>query len=174
MDGRSRGFYSMLYAPAAIRMTGTMKSRQVSRNCFPKILSRVWASGIQERMKEPAVENGEVQVMSSPIVLSLIHISFRIENLTGINDNMVLPAPTIDRVLPDFLSFCRGAVMVAHNAGFDMSFIEKNCEDLGIQQEFTVADTVAMARYLLPGLNRFKLDTVAKAVGCLLYTSRCV
>ena len=46
-----------------------------------------------------------------------------------------------------------------------MSFIEKNCEDLGIQQEFTVADTVAMARYLLPGLNRFKLDTVAKAVG---------
>ena len=49
-----------------------------------------------------------------------------------------------------------------------MSFIEKNCEDLGIQQEFTVADTVAMARYLLPGLNRFKLDTVAKALNISL------
>ncbi len=58
------GLYSMPYAPVAIRMTGTIKSRQVSRNCFPKILSRVWASGIQERMKEPAVENGEVQVMT--------------------------------------------------------------------------------------------------------------
>ena len=55
--------------------------------------------------------------------------------------------------------------MVAHNAGFDMSFIEKNCELQGIAREFTVVDTVAMARFLLPGLNRFKLDTVAKAVG---------
>ena len=46
-----------------------------------------------------------------------------------------------------------------------MSFIEKNCELQGIAREFTVVDTVAMARFLLPGLNRFKLDTVAKAVG---------
>ena len=111
------------------------------------------------------VEEGKITERFSTFVNPEVPIPFRIENLTGINDNMVLPAPTIDRVLPDFLSFCRGAVMVAHNAGFDMSFIEKNCEDLGIQQEFTVADTVAMARYLLPGLNRFKLDTVAKAVG---------
>ena len=111
------------------------------------------------------MEEGKITERFSTFVNPEVPIPFRIENLTGINDNMVLPAPTIDRVLPDFLSFCRGAVMVAHNAGFDMSFIEKNCEDLGIQQEFTVADTVAMARYLLPGLNRFKLDTVAKAVG---------
>ena len=45
-----------------------------------------------------------------------------------------------------------------------MSFIERNCELQGIGREFTVADTVAMARFLLPGLNRFKLDTVAKAL----------
>ena len=64
---------------------------------------------------------------------------------------MVLPAPTIDQVLPEFLRFCEGAVMVAHNAGFDMSFIRKNCGDLGIDREFTVVDTVAMARFLLPG-----------------------
>ena len=111
------------------------------------------------------VEEGKITKRFSAFVNPEVPIPFRIENLTGINDNMVLPAPTIKKVLPEFLAFCEGAVMVAHNAGFDMSFIEKNCENLGLEREFTVADTVAMARFLLPGLNRFKLDTVAKALG---------
>ena len=81
---------------------------------------------------------------------------------------MVQDAPTIDKVLPEFEQFCQGAVMVAHNAGFDMSFIKKNYEDLGIDREDTIVDTVGMARFLLPQLNRFKLDTVAKAVGVSL------
>ena len=111
------------------------------------------------------VEAGKITKRFSSFVNPEVPIPFRIENLTGISDNMVLSAPAIGKVLPEFLEFCEGAVMVAHNAGFDMSFIEKNCEDLGIEREFTVADTVAMARFLLPGLNRFKLDTVAKALG---------
>ena len=114
------------------------------------------------------VEEGRIVKRFSTFVNPEAPIPFRIENLTGINDNMVLPAPTIDQVLPEFLRFCEGAVMVAHNAGFDMSFIRKNCGDLGIDREFTVVDTVAMARFLLPGLNRFKLDTVAKALGVSL------
>ena len=55
--------------------------------------------------------------------------------------------------------------MVAHNADFDMSFIIENCNRMGIPNDFTYVDTVGMARFLLPALNRFKLDTVAKAVG---------
>ena len=97
-----------------------------------------------------------------------INVLSAFEELTGINDNMVLDAPDIETVLPKFLEFSEGAVMVAHNASFDMSFIEHNCVLQGIEREFTTADTVAMARFLLPGLNRFKLDTVAKAVGVSL------
>ena len=89
-------------------------------------------------------------------------IPFEIEKLTGINDNMVLDAPKIDRVLPEFLEFCRGAVMVAHNAGFDISFIKENARQQGLEFNPTVLDTVSLARVLLPNLNRFKLDTVAK------------
>ena len=114
------------------------------------------------------VEGGKITERFSTFVNPQVPIPFRIENLTGINDNMVLSAPLIEEVLPQFLDFCRGGVMVAHNAGFDMSFIQKNCQDLGIDQTFTIVDTVAMARFLLPGLNRFKLDTVAKAVGVSL------
>ncbi len=95
-------------------------------------------------------------------------IPFEIEKLTGIKDEMVMDAPGIETVLPEFLRFCEGAVMVAHNAGFDMSFISKNSERLKLPCEYTVVDTVAMARVLLPALNRFKLDTVAKALNISL------
>ena len=95
-------------------------------------------------------------------------IPFRIEELTHISDDMVVDAPTIDVILPQFLEFCEGCIMVAHNAEFDMSFIKKNALDLGKEFSPTVIDTVAMARFLLPALNRFKLDTVAKAVGVSL------
>lgn len=111
------------------------------------------------------VEEGKIVKRFSTFVNPQVPIPFKIENLTGIGDGMVLDAPVIEQVLPEFLEFCEGAVMVAHNAGFDMSFIEQNCKNLGLEREFTYVDTVAMARYLLPGLNRFKLDTVAKAVG---------
>ena len=79
-----------------------------------------------------------------------------------------MDAPDIQTILPQFLEFCAGAVMVAHNADFDMSFIIENCKRQGLPQEYTYVDTVGMARFLLPALNRFKLDTVAKAVGVSL------
>lgn len=114
------------------------------------------------------VENGKITEKFSTFVNPQVPIPYKIENLTGISDNMVLDAPVIEEVLPKFMEFCEGAVMVAHNADFDMSFIKHNCELQGIEREFTYVDTVAMARFLLPGLNRFKLDTVAKAVGVSL------
>ena len=126
-------------------------------------------------MKDKIIEIGAVKVVDGKIterfsefVNPQIPIPFRIEQLTSINDNMVKDAPTIDVILPKFEEFCRGCVMVAHNAEFDMSFIQKNYEDLGIEREDTSVDTVGMARFLLPQLNRFKLDTVAKAVGVSL------
>ena len=114
------------------------------------------------------VEKGQITARFSEFVNPRVPIPFRIENLTGINDGMVADAEPIEVILPKFMQFCEGASLVAHNADFDMSFIMRNCELLGIEREFTYADTVGMARFLLPGLNRFKLDTVAKAVGVRL------
>ena len=114
------------------------------------------------------VEEGKITGRFSEFVNPRIPIPFRIQQLTSINDSMVAEAPPIEEILPKFEEFCRGAVMVAHNAEFDMSFIKKNYEDLGIEREDTILDTVGMARFLLPQLNRFKLDTVAKAVGVSL------
>ena len=58
--------------------------------------------------------------------------------------------------------------MVAHNADFDMSFICKNAADLGCDYKPTTLDTVSLARQLLPTLNKYKLDAVAKALNISL------
>ena len=110
------------------------------------------------------VENGKILDRFSAFVNPKEPIPYRIEQLTGINDQMVMDAPAIEEVLPAFLRFCQDAVLVAHNAAFDISFLEENCERLGLEASFTSVDTVGMSRVLLPQLGRFKLDTVAKAL----------
>ena len=114
------------------------------------------------------VENGEITGRFSEFVNPDVPIPFDIERLTGINDAMVMDAEKIDVILPKFLAFCGDAVLVAHNASFDVSFISHNAAELGLAFSPTVLDTVALARVLLPNLNRYKLDTVAKAVGVSL------
>lgn len=74
----------------------------------------------------------------------------------------------IETVLPRFLEFCEGAVMVAHNAGFDMGFISQKSSDLGLDCKFTIVDTVSVARALLPELKNYKLHTVAKQLNVSL------
>ena len=109
---------------------------------------------------------GKVTDSFSTFVNPQIPIPFNIESLTGISDSMVENAGTIEEILPEFLEFCKGAVMVAHNAGFDVGFIkEKTDAILGRKFECTVVDTVALSRALLPSLGKFTLDHVAKALG---------
>ena len=114
------------------------------------------------------VENGVITGRMDDFINPEVPIPFDIERLTGINDAMVMNAPTVDVILPKFLEFAKDAVLVAHNASFDVSFISHNAEVLGLPFSPTVLDTVSLARALLPNLHRYKLDTVAKAVGVSL------
>ena len=77
------------------------------------------------------VLNGKITDKFSTFVNPEVPIPYKIEELTSINDNMVLDAPTIEEILPKFLEFSEGCVMVAHNASFDMGFIEANCKRQG-------------------------------------------
>ena len=110
------------------------------------------------------VEKGKITDRFSTFVNPKEPIPFQIEQLTSISDEMVLDAPVIEEVLPEFLQFCEGAVLIAHNASFDAGFIEENCRRMDIPTDFTVGDTVAMARILLPTLSKFKLNVVANAL----------
>lgn len=108
------------------------------------------------------IKNGEIVDNFSKFVNPKIPIPFRIEKLTGINDSMVMEAEPTEKILPEFLEFCGDAVMVAHNAGFDTSFIINNAERLGIKYDPTIMDTVLLAQFVIPNLHNYKLDTLCK------------
>ncbi len=114
------------------------------------------------------VVNGEIVERFSTFVNPKRPIPFQITQLTSITDEMVIDSPDIETVLPQFLAFVGEGILVAHNAGFDVGFIEQNCRYQEIEPVFTYVDTVALARVLLPTLSRYKLNLVAKALGISL------
>ncbi|MEE0919061.1 MAG: PolC-type DNA polymerase III, partial [Lachnospiraceae bacterium] len=114
------------------------------------------------------VTNGEIVDRFSTFVNPEVPIPFEIEKLTSINDSMVMEADTIETVLPQFMEFIDGTILVAHNANFDVSFIRENCKRQDIDFDYTYVDTVAIARTLLTGQAKYTLDAVAKTLGISL------
>lgn len=115
------------------------------------------------------VENGKIVDHFSTFVNPKRRLSEEIVKLTNITDDMLKDAPTIDKVLPEFLKFCGNSVLVAHNASFDVGFIRNNAEVLHIPSvDNTVLDTVELSRTLLPELKKHKLDIVAEHLGVSL------
>ena len=108
------------------------------------------------------IENGKIIDRMDVFVNPGVPIPFRITQLTSIDDSMVMDAKGIEEVLPQFLDFAKDAILVAHNADFDYHFVSTKAKALNIPFSAPVIDTVALSRLLLPRLNRFKLDTVAK------------
>jgi DNA polymerase-3 subunit alpha (Gram-positive type) len=140
----------------------------------PCVVFDIETTGFSQN-KDRIIEIGAVKVVGGEIVDKYstfvnpeIPIPYEIEQLTSINDDMVLGAPKIEEVLPIFLKFCEGCSLVAHNASFDVGFINKNAERMGIETNFTVVDTVGLSRILLPDLSRYKLNIVAKALNVSL------
>ena len=95
-------------------------------------------------------------------------ISYRVQELTGITNEMVKDKPTIEEILPKFMEFVGDDVLVAHNADFDTGFIMQKCKEQGLEYKNKKVDTLMLARIMLPNLKRYKLDKVAKEVGVQL------
>ena len=114
------------------------------------------------------IKNGVIVDNFSEFVNPRRPIPYKIIELTGINDDMVRDAEGIEDILPRFLEFIGDSVVVAHNAAFDCSFISKNCNDLGLDFNPTIVDTVPLCRFLYPELKSVKLNIVAKHLGVKL------
>lgn len=83
----------------------------------------------------------------------------------GITDGMVAGKPTIDAVLPQFRSFVSGAVMVAHNAAFDLKFLKMKERATGVSFDCPVLDTMLLSRMLLGNDGDHTLDGIAERLG---------
>lgn len=104
---------------------------------------------------------GEFQTLVNPET----HIPPLISVLTGITDTMVANSPTLGQALPAFLEFARGAVLVAHNARFDVGFLRRACAQFDHTWPHPeVVDTVALARGVLlrDEVPNVKLATLAR------------
>ena len=108
------------------------------------------------------IVNGVITDTFSTFVNPERPIPPKITELTGITDAMVSDAPSDIDAVGDFLDFCGDAVLVAHNAPFDTSFIREVCSKSGREYSFTSIDTVAICRNILKDIKNCKLDTVAK------------
>ncbi|MGN0478516.1 MAG: exonuclease domain-containing protein, partial [Hominenteromicrobium sp.] len=110
------------------------------------------------------IHNGEITEQFNTFVDPEKPIPARITELTGITDEMVQGAPKEAEAVQAFFDFCGGrdAVLVAHNADFDTSFLRAACARLNLEFPYAYIDTVAMCRAMLKDIKNCKLDTVAK------------
>jgi DNA polymerase-3 subunit alpha (Gram-positive type) len=92
----------------------------------------------------------------------------KIVEITGITDAMLAGMPTIDQVLGAFREFCEGAVLAAHNAGFDMAFISRAFAAQGWTLQHPVIDTLPFSRNLFRDQKSHKLGALCKRLGISL------
>ncbi|MEH7388703.1 PolC-type DNA polymerase III [Bacillus sp. JJ1474] len=84
-------------------------------------------------------------------------------NLTGITDDLVENAPEVDEVLQRFYEWSGDAILVAHNASFDMGFLNVGYKKIGLGKAANpVIDTLELARFLYPEMKNHRLNTLAK------------
>ena len=107
------------------------------------------ANGITE-IGAVKVRGGEVLAEFQTLVNANTPIEPFVTVLTGITQAMVATAPPVTAVLPSFLEFARGTVLVAHNAPFDVGFLRAACDaQLIAWPGFAVVDTAVLARRVL-------------------------
>jgi len=121
-----------------------------------------------DRKKEVIIEIGAVKLKDGKITDTFNTfaaprrmLTTEITRLTGINDEMLVGAPSQEEALRAFLDFAGNSPLAAHNAEFDMGFIAAGCRKYGIAFENPSIDTLILSQNLLPELGKYKLDVVA-------------
>ena len=114
------------------------------------------------------IENGVCTQTFSTLINPHQKLDLEISNLTGITDDMLVFAPDLEDVLPDFHKFCQGAVLSAYNIGFDIQFLLKAGKKFRYKFDNERIDTLDLARKKIPSLPNYKLSSVVKALDIVL------
>ncbi|MBQ7236578.1 MAG: 3'-5' exoribonuclease [Clostridia bacterium] len=118
------------------------------------------------------IVNGKIKEQFTTLVKPDYRISEENFEITGISEEMVKDAPKISAVIPDFMKFIDGAVLVAQNAEFDLKFIKRFAGAEEYEVKNKVMDTMELARTYLPQLRRHDLATIAEHFGIVFHHHR--
>ena len=107
------------------------------------------------------VEEGVMTEKFQTLIKPKTAITSLITDITNITNEMVENAPPVERAIKDFYLFCKDAVLSGYNVGFDMSFITKAAEEVGLKFDNQVQDVLTLAREKVSSKN-YKLGTIVK------------
>jgi DNA polymerase III epsilon subunit family exonuclease len=108
------------------------------------------------------IKNGKITEVFHSLINPGLKIPYRITELTGLTDKDVRNSPRFEAVLAEFKAFAGNLVLIAHNAKFDLSFIQHYGAFIDVDFKQPYIDTVQMSRYLLTDLESHKLNLVAE------------
>ena len=109
------------------------------------------------------IENREIKNVYSSFVYTDQTIPEYIQELTGITNELIEDAPGLDQVITELLPMLEGAVFVAHNANFDLGFIQQALDELGYSAfKGPVIDTLDLSRILFPMNQSYKLGEMTQ------------
>ncbi len=138
---------------------------------YPFVIFDFETTGLDSN-RDRIIEVGAIKYLNlepveefSSLIACPFPISDLVQRMTGISPDMLIGKPTIQEILPRFLNFIEGSLLVAHNASFDMGFLKAECLRQGIDIEWPVFCTLKMAREYLSQLERKSLDSLAEFYG---------
>lgn len=112
------------------------------------------------------VKDGKAVAQYETLVNPQMELDDFIVELTGITNDMIQEAPTLEKVLPDFLEFIGDSTVIGHNVNFDVNFVYDKAIRL-LKRTFpnSFIDTMRLSRHLYPDLENHKLSTLASFLG---------
>ena len=111
------------------------------------------------------VEGGRIRERYETLLNPGIRISPRIQELTGITDEMAAGGKDTRTAVAELVEFCKGLPLLGHNILFDYSFVKKNAVNFGLEFEKNGIDTLKIARKLLPGAEHKSLTALCCRYG---------
>ena len=129
-------------------------------------------SPVYDRIVEIAalrIEQDGTESRFSALINPGRRIPYSASRIHHITDTMVVAAPRFEDIAQDFMEFISGSILVAHNARFDLSFLQESLARSGMMiWEGNTMDTVRLARDTFPGLRSYKLQElrITLDLGC--------